>query len=86
MPNVLSRSRSPTLLRSRAHDSRRYAPVQSINIKPNPRNSPDPAVQREAEGDKVLKALDPRDLVVVLDERGSEVRVCTASDVCWRAG
>ncbi|PNW72157.1 hypothetical protein CHLRE_16g680100v5 [Chlamydomonas reinhardtii] len=52
----------------------RYAPVQSINIKPNPRNSPDPAVQRETEGEKVLKALDSRDLVVVLDERGSELK------------
>ncbi|PNH02247.1 putative RNA methyltransferase At5g10620, partial [Tetrabaena socialis] len=51
-----------------------YAPVSSIAIKPNPRNSPDPAIQREAEGEKVLKALEPRDFVVVLDERGQELR------------
>lgn len=54
----------------------RYAPFTSVTIKPNPRNSPDPAVQREAEGEKVLKALDPRDYVVVLDERGQEVGTC----------
>ncbi|GIL79936.1 hypothetical protein Vretifemale_9180 [Volvox reticuliferus] len=52
----------------------RYAPVSSIIVKPNPRNSIDPAVQRETEGEKVLKALDARDFVVVLDERGKELR------------
>lgn len=60
--------------------------MQSINIKPNPRNSPDPAVQRETEGEKVLKALDSRDLVVVLDERGSEVRACPRCGVAGWGG
>ncbi|KAG2501580.1 hypothetical protein HYH03_000085 [Edaphochlamys debaryana] len=52
----------------------RYAPVTTLAIKPNPRNSTDPAVQRETEGERVLKALDGRDFVVVLDERGQEVK------------
>ncbi len=48
--------------------------MSTVTVKPNPRNSPDPTVQRETEGEKVLKALEPRDFVVVLDERGKEVR------------
>ncbi|EFJ49589.1 hypothetical protein VOLCADRAFT_59226 [Volvox carteri f. nagariensis] len=64
----------------------RYAPVSSITVKPNPRNSLDPAVQRETEGERVLKALDPRDFVVVLDERGKELRSEDLADLVAAAG
>jgi 23S rRNA pseudoU1915 N3-methylase RlmH len=39
-------------------------------IKPNPKNAKETAVAVQHEGERVLKALQPSDHVVLLDERG----------------
>ncbi|KAG1670829.1 hypothetical protein FOA52_003420 [Chlamydomonas sp. UWO 241] len=52
---------------------RRYTTVDEVTIRPNPRKAQSVEVQKTGEGEKVLKALDPRDWVVLLDERGRDV-------------
>mmetsp|Transcript_21651 Transcript_21651/g.54504 ORF Transcript_21651/g.54504 Transcript_21651/m.54504 type:complete len:208 (-) Transcript_21651:202-825(-) len=50
-----------------------YAKFEEVQIRPNPKNSSNPEVQKAAEGERVLKLLTPTDYVVVLDERGKDV-------------
>jgi 23S rRNA (pseudouridine1915-N3)-methyltransferase len=52
---------------------RRYTVVQEVQIKPNPKKASSVEVQKQAEGEKVLKALDSRDWVVLMDERGKNL-------------
>lgn len=42
-------------------------------VKPNPKNAKDTAVAVQHEGERVLRALQPADRVVLLDERGRDV-------------
>lgn len=51
----------------------RYANFSATTIKPNPKGSADPLLQKEGEAERVLKMLSPRDYVVILDERGREM-------------
>lgn len=64
----------------------RYAPFSCINVKTNPKRSTDISVMRESEGEKVLKLLDARDFVVVLDERGHELRSEDMASLIAHAG
>uniref|UniRef100_A0A383VJ92 Uncharacterized protein n=1 Tax=Tetradesmus obliquus TaxID=3088 RepID=A0A383VJ92_TETOB len=56
----------------------RYTTVSEVLIKPNPKGASSPQVQKDAEAEKVLKALSPGDRVVILDERG---RAATSEDI-----
>jgi 23S rRNA (pseudouridine1915-N3)-methyltransferase len=51
----------------------RYAPFTEVAIKPNPLNAKDPAVAKQHEGERVLKAVGAGERLVVLDERGHKV-------------
>jgi 23S rRNA pseudoU1915 N3-methylase RlmH len=64
----------------------RYCTFQSVNIKPNPKGSPDPEQQKVGESERVLKQISPRDYVVLLDERGREVTSEQLTDVLEEAG
>ena len=55
----------------------RYTKVLHNNIKSNPGNASDVDAQSAAEGAKLLKGINGRDFVVVLDERGQQ---CTSHD------
>ncbi|KAL3691731.1 hypothetical protein R1sor_005382 [Riccia sorocarpa] len=52
---------------------KRYCPFEDVQVKSNPKNTSDVTAQVEAEGERVLKAIAPRDWVVLLDERGLDV-------------
>lgn len=60
---------------------RRYAPFAISTIKPNPKGSADPDQQKEGEAERVLKQIQPKDYVVLLDERGREVSSLDMTDV-----
>jgi 23S rRNA (pseudouridine1915-N3)-methyltransferase len=64
----------------------RYAPVQLLQIKPNPLNAKDTAAAVAAEGQRVLQALGPGDRLVLLDERGRELRSEDMAALLARAG
>lgn len=65
---------------------RRYAPLEEVCLKPNPGRSAEPAAAVRAEGDRVLKALGPADVVVALDERGREATSEGLADLLAEAG
>lgn len=50
----------------------RYVPFESIKLKGNPKRTKDPKIQIASEGDQLIAALDGRDFVVALDERGQQ--------------
>lgn len=52
---------------------RRYAPFDEIVVRPNPKNAKDPRAQLEAEGERVMRHVDARDFVVLMDERGKDL-------------
>lgn len=73
-----------------AEKLRRYTELTEVAIKPNPANSKDAAVQRTQESEKVLKALNPGERLVALDERGKDISsedvatlLAQASDEGW---
>lgn len=51
------------------------APNPQVVVKPNPKNTSDPALQKEAEGERVAKLISgmPGCRVVMLDERGRDL-------------
>lgn len=51
---------------------KRYVQFESTKLKGNPKRTNDPGVQIAAEGSQLLAALDGRDYVVALDERGQQ--------------
>ncbi|CAK0783548.1 hypothetical protein CVIRNUC_006747 [Coccomyxa viridis] len=51
---------------------RRYTQASELVIRPNPKKAGAPEAAMHAEGERILKAVSPQDLVVVLDERGKE--------------
>jgi len=53
--------------------SARYAPMEEIVVKQNPKNVKCAEAQKAHEGERVMKALTSRDYVVALDERGRDV-------------
>lgn len=61
----------------------RYTQVSEVQIKPNPKKTTIVELQKEAEGDKVVKAIDSRDWVVLCDERG---RAVTSEDLAVMIG
>ncbi|KAI3433624.1 hypothetical protein D9Q98_003433 [Chlorella vulgaris] len=69
---------------------KRYASLTQTQIKPNPKNAKETAVAVQHEGERVLKALQPSDHVVLLDERGRDLSsedlaklLAQASDQSW---
>jgi 23S rRNA (pseudouridine1915-N3)-methyltransferase len=71
---------------------RRYTQLQEILIKPNPMNTKDPTVAKVQEGERVLKSLNPGERLIVLDERGRDLKsedfakiLAQASDEGWPA-
>lgn len=69
---------------------RRYTQLQEIQIKPNPMNTKDTSVAKVQEGERVLKSVNPGERLIVLDERGRDVKsedfakiLAQASDEGW---
>lgn len=69
---------------------RRYTSLTELQVKPNPKNAKETAVAVGHEGERVLKALQPSDRVVLLDERGRDMSsedlanlLAHASDQSW---
>lgn len=56
-----------------AEKIRRYTAFTATQLRTNPKKSADPEVAIQAEGAKILQALQPQDHVVALDERGRNV-------------
>jgi 23S rRNA (pseudouridine1915-N3)-methyltransferase len=65
---------------------RRYAPLAEVCVRGNPSRAADPGAAVRAEGDRVLKALGPADVVVALDERGKEASSEGIADLLADAG
>ncbi|KAK3259240.1 hypothetical protein CYMTET_31755 [Cymbomonas tetramitiformis] len=65
---------------------RRYCKFEETLIRPNPKNSKVPEEQKRAEGERFLKAVTPRDRVVILDERGREITSEGLADMIAKAG
>ncbi|CAI5536025.1 unnamed protein product, partial [Closterium sp. Naga37s-1] len=61
------------LVKDYAEKISRYCPFEDLPVRSNPKGTSDVRVQVEAEGERVLKALQPADWVVLLDERGRTV-------------
>lgn len=59
-------------LRGRPSARCRPLPPQVV-VKPNPKNTTDPALQKEAEGERVSKLIAAGSRVVMLDERGKDI-------------
>jgi len=51
----------------------RYATFSEIVVKTNPKNAKEPKAQMEGEGERVMKHVDARDYVVLVDERGRDL-------------
>eukprot|EP00238_Polyblepharides_amylifera_P014049 CAMPEP_0196576660 /NCGR_PEP_ID=MMETSP1081-20130531/5871_1 /TAXON_ID=36882 /ORGANISM="Pyramimonas amylifera, Strain CCMP720" /LENGTH=216 /DNA_ID=CAMNT_0041895335 /DNA_START=35 /DNA_END=685 /DNA_ORIENTATION=- len=64
----------------------RYCKFQETLLRPNPKNSKNPIDQKQAEGERLVKALSPRDYLVMVDERGREVSSLALADIVARAG
>ncbi|PRW58579.1 RNA methyltransferase At5g10620 [Chlorella sorokiniana] len=69
---------------------RRYTSLTELQIKPNPKNAKETAVAVQHEGERVLKAIQPSDRVILLDERGRDLSsedlarlLAQASDQSW---
>ena len=69
-----------------AERCRRYAPFDEKYVKSNPKNAREPERQREHEGERVMKIIQPRDYVVVLDERGREASSEDFADLVAKIG
>lgn len=64
----------------------RYAPFDEITVKTNPKNAKDPKAQMEGEGERVMKHIDSRDLVVLMDERGKDLTSEALAELVAEAG
>jgi 23S rRNA (pseudouridine1915-N3)-methyltransferase len=51
----------------------RYVAFDEKVVRPNPKNAKDPVAQMRAEGERVMKHVQPDDFVVALDERGKDL-------------
>ena len=51
----------------------RYTTFDEIVVKTNPKNAKEPKAQMEGEAERVMKHVDSRDLVVLMDERGNDL-------------
>ncbi len=69
-----------------AERCRRYAPFDEKYVKSNPKNAREPERQREHEGERVMKIIQPRDYVVVLDERGRDASSEDFADLVAKIG
>lgn len=65
---------------------KRYVPLFTTQIRPNPQNSSVPAAAVDAEGQKVLKHLKPQDRTIVLDERGRKISSHQMAELIAEAG
>jgi len=69
---------------------RRYTQIEELQIKPNPMNTKDPKIAKQQEGERVLKSVRAGERLVVLDERGRDLKsenfaeiLAQASDEGW---
>ena len=65
---------------------RNYAPFDEMHVKQNPKNARDVDAQREHEGERVMKTIQPRDYVVLLDERGRDASSEDVADLVAKIG
>jgi len=65
---------------------RHYAPFDEKHVKQNPKNARDVDAQREHEGERVMKTIQPRDYVVLLDERGRDASSEDVADLVAKIG
>jgi 23S rRNA (pseudouridine1915-N3)-methyltransferase len=80
-----------TLASEWAEKLRRYTRVTEIQLKPNPLNAKNPDIAKQHEGERVLKAISAEQRLIVLDERGRDLRsedmaqlLATASEEGWK--
>ncbi|KAL4533882.1 hypothetical protein Ndes2437B_g03200 [Nannochloris sp. 'desiccata'] len=71
---------------------RRYTQIEELQIKPNPMNTKDPKIAKQQEGERVLKSVRAGERLIVLDERGRDLKsenfaeiLAQASDEGWPA-
>ncbi|GAX74391.1 hypothetical protein CEUSTIGMA_g1839.t1 [Chlamydomonas eustigma] len=69
-----------------AEKVRRYTTLTEVQIKPNPKKTTNVEIQKQAEGEKVLKAVDARDWIVLLDERGRSMKSEDMAQLIGKAG
>ena len=65
---------------------KRYSGFEEVQAKQNPKNVKDNALQKEHEGERVMKFVGDRDYVVLLDERGEEVSSEQLADIVAKIG
>ena len=68
-----------------AEKVKRYCQLTEITLKPNPMNVKDPLVAVSHESSKVLKSVSPGEYLVVLDERGRNVKSTDMAALLKRA-
>jgi 23S rRNA (pseudouridine1915-N3)-methyltransferase len=64
----------------------RYTQFDEVPCKSNPKNAKEPKAQMEAEAERVMKQIDSRDLVVLMDERGKDVSSEELAELVAEAG
>ena len=63
-----------------------YTKLSETRLPTNPKNAKYPTVAVMHEGERVLKALGPLDRVILLDERGRDLKSEELADLLGRAG
>ncbi|CAL5220528.1 g2560 [Coccomyxa viridis] len=64
----------------------RYTQASELVVRPNPKKSSEPEMAMQAEGERILRALSPQDMLVVLDERGKEATSEGFAELLAKAG
>ena len=64
----------------------RYAPFEEKTVRQNPKNVKDNELQRRHEGERVMRAIGPRDYVVLMDERGRDASSEEVADLVAKIG
>ena len=64
----------------------RYTAFRETAVRTNPKNAKSPTAQLAAEGERVVKLLEPNDFVVLLDERGDDLTSESLSALIADAG
>ncbi|KAK9819287.1 hypothetical protein WJX74_000717 [Apatococcus lobatus] len=64
----------------------RYTKLELVHCKSNPKDAQNPAVAKQAEGERLLRLLKPQDFVIVMDERGKELKSTDFAQLIAQAG
>ena len=65
---------------------KRYTALEQVHLKGNPKKASEPGAQQKFEAEQLLGALDGRDYVVVLDERGTQITSFDLARILATAG